>query len=265
MPAIAQSLAVGIRNNAPTVSDTSMGFEIIRIPITNVSLDPITSKIVFKGTIDDGVAYNIQEVGLWSSIPESNDSQTILTFDDAFEFWDGDVNEFVYSPTVSRVGTSLLDIIVSGVIQKNITNEINETDYSSVLGPDDTWALALNKVGAAAVNVKLLLESASGSLEMSFFPSNTTATGYLFATALVKNSVTVGTFDSTQVTNITVKVIPAAGNAIAGSVQLDGLVATNHPSERDDSILVSRSLITPAFTTSTTGSVDVEYELEVTI
>ena len=242
-----------------------MGFEIVRIPISNVSLDPITSKIVFKGTIDDGVFYNIQEVGLWSSSSDSNDSQTVLTFNDSDEFWDGDVNDFVYAPTVSRVGTSLLEVLVSGATQKVITTEISEADLSSMLGPDDSWAIAFNKVGAAAVNIKLLLESASGSLELSFFPSNTTATGFIFASAVVKNAVTTGTFDSTQVDKFSVKIIPASGNSISGSIQLDGLVATNHPSEREGSILVARSLITPAFTTATTGSVDVEYELEVTL
>lgn len=262
-PAVGQSIAIGIHTTPPSLSDNRMGFEVVRTPVTSVALDPVTNKIIFKGTLDQADLIRVSEIGLWSS-SEARDSEMILEFDDFDESWEGTQHEFAESGS-SRIGSSFMNMSVTDATAKAATYYIPTTDMSHILGPDDEWTVALNKTGSAALSVKLKLSSPEGSLEFNFFPSNTNATGYLFGNRPVKTAQSVGTFDPARVEQFDVTVTPAAGNATASTVQLDSVIATNAPSERDGSILVARSIITPAFTTSSTSATDVEYELEVSV
>lgn len=264
VPSVGQSIAVGIRNNAPVAGDTQMGFEVARVPVTSVSLDPVTNKVVFKGTLDDSSSINIYEIGLWSS-EQSNDSALVLGFDDFDEAWEGDVVGFDEPSTVSRVGTSIMNVTVTDATAKVVTYPVEPTDLSNMLGPDDSWGIAFNKTGTANLTIKLKLTSAEGTLEMNFFPSNVSAAGYTFGNAVVKNAVSTGTFDPSAVEQFDITVAPVAGNAATSTIQLDGVVATNAAYERNGSVLVARALVTPVFTTMSASSTDLEYELEVLV
>lgn len=265
-PSIGQTLAVGIRNNAPAVGDTQMGFEVARVPVTSVSLDPSTNKIVFKGTMDSADAVKVYEIGLWSS-EASEDSSLVLGFDDFDEAWEGDVVGFSEATATSRIGTSLMDMTVTDATSKVATYPIESTDMSTYLGPDDSWAIAFNKAGTANLTVKLKLTSGdgAGSLEFNFFPSNVSAAGYTFGSALVKNATVTGSFDPSAITQFDVTVAPVAGNAATSTIQLDGVVATNASYERNGSVLVARALVSPVFSTNTATPTDLEYELEVLV
>ena len=262
-PAVGQALSIGTRNNAPALTDTRLGFEVARTPVTSTSLDPVTNKIVFKGTFDRADLIKVSEIGLWSS-PDSEDSQLALSFDEFEESWEGDVT-FTES-AVSRIGSSLMNVSITNATAKTVTYYIESADFSSMLGPDDAWTLALNKTGAASLTVKVKMYSPNGAtLEFNMFPSNTSATGYLFGEALGKNATVTGSFDPSNVDRFDVTVAPVAGNTVASTVQLDGLIATNAPSEREGSILVARALVNPVFVTTSVSPTDVEYELEVTL
>lgn len=240
-----------------------MGFEIVRTPVTSVSLDPATNKVIFKGTFERADNIRVSEIGLWSS-SESVDSETVLMFDEFDESWSGVNHSFVES-AASRIGTSFMNLSVTNATAKDAVCFIQSTDFSHLLGPDDEWSVALNKTGAASLTVKVKLSSSTGSLEFNMFPSNTSATGYLFGNAAVKNAVQVGSFDSSSVEEISVSAVPAAGNATASTVQFDSLIAANAPSEREGSVLVARALVSPVFTTSSSSPTDVEYEMEVVV
>lgn len=262
-PAIGQSIAVGISSNAPALTDTEMGFEVVRVPVTSVSLDPVTNKVVFKGTMENASSVRVHEIGLWNS-EGVDDSTLVLAFDDFDEAWEGPVT-FTEASTVSRIGTSLMNISISGTTSQVASYPVEATDLTKMLGPDDRWSISLNKTGTASVTVKLKLTSATGTLELNFFPSNVSTAGYLFGTSLVKAAVTTGTFDPSAVERFDISVIPAAGNATTATVQLDGVVATNATYERNGSVLVARSVVVPAFVTNSATSTDLEYELEVTV
>lgn len=265
-PSIGQSLAVGIRSTTPSSADTSMGFEVARVPITSVSLDPKTNVVTFKGTLEDAGGYTVNEVGLWSSGGDSLDSSLILTFDEMTEGWDAGTDEIdVSESTVSRIGDSMMNIAVSGATAKTITYEVETTDLTGMLGPDDTWSLALNKVAASTLTVKLKINSLEGSLELNFFPSDTSATGYMFSSVKIKDATVTGSFDPSAVEGYALTVQPTSTNQTNGSVQLDGIVANNSPAEREGSVLVARDVVSPAFKTSLTGGTDVEYKLGVSL
>lgn len=270
-PAIGQSISVGTRNTAPTLGDTSMAFEVARVPVTSVSLDPATDKIIFKGTLEEAGGYTINEIGLWSS-SDSLDSSLILTFDETTEGWDSSDPEATEPPfttieeaAASRVGQTLMNIPVAGATPTTIVYSVEETDLTGLLGPDDTWSIAFNKTGASVLNVNLKLTSAEGSLTLTFFPSNISSTGYTFGSTSVKSGMVTGTFDPSAILQFDLTVQPAAGNSVSGNVQLDAVVATNAPAERDGSVLVARAVISPVFKTSPSGGTDLEYELGVSV
>lgn len=264
-PSIGQSISVGIRNNVATLADTQLGFEVARVPVTSVSLDPVTNKVIFKGTMESANALKVYEIGLWSSLGE-DDSMLVLGFDEFDEGWSGDVSAWQEAPTVSRIGTSVMSIaIAANTVPKVITYPVDAMDLSPFLGSDDSWTIAFSKSGAANVTIKLKMTSALGTSEINFFPSNTTATGYLFGTALIKDSVTTGEFDPSAVEQFDLSVIPAAGNATASTIQLDGVQASNAPSERAGSVLVARAVVSPVFSSPSSSSTDLEYELEVIV
>lgn len=261
---VGQSLALGIRPTPATASDTEMGFEVIRVPITSVALDPMTDKIVFKGTMESANALNVYEVGLWSSTND-DDSSLILGFDEQDEAWEGDVVDYTEDTPLSRIGTTLMNMTVTDASPAVAIYPVEEGDLTGMLGPEDKWSIAFNKVGTAALNVKLIIRSLNGSLELKFFPSDITAAGYTFGTTFVKDGISAGSFEPSEVTQFDIIIQPAAGNAATSTVQLDGVVADNAPSERDNSVLVARSLVSPHFSTDTAMETDVEYELSVTL
>lgn len=281
-PSIGQSIALGVRSTTPTAGDTAMAFEVVRVPVTSVALDPTTDKIIFKGTVESANALNVHEVGLWSS-SNDDDSMLVLGFDEFDEMWDGDVAGYVEDAPTSRIGTSLMNMTVTNATPKIASYRISEGDFTGMLGPDDRWSIAFNKVGTAAVNIKLILRSGgdeiidpedgemdeedlgNGRMEITFFPSNITAAGYTFGTAEVKDAVSYGAFDPADVTRFDLVVVPASGNSATTTIQLDGVVADNAPSEREESILVARALVSPAFTTDSATATDVEYEMSVTL
>lgn len=263
-PSIGQSIAMGIRNTAPAATDVQMGFEVVRVPVTSVALDPATDKVIFKGTMESANAVNVYEVGLWSSTNDE-DSNLILTFDEQDEGWEGDVVDYTEDIPLSRIGTTLMNMTVTDATAQTAIYPVEETDFTGMLGPDDKWSIAFNKVGTAALNVRLIIRSSLGSMTLQFFPSNITAAGYTFGSTQIKSATTTGSFDPADIIQFDVVVQPAAGNAATSTIQFDGVVADNAPSERDNSILVARSLVTPNFVTDSAMATDVEYELSVSL
>lgn len=259
---IGQGLAVGTNPVAPTVDDTDMGFEVARVQVSSVSIDPVTNKIVFKGTLNTDTQISVYEVGLWSSA--TRESDLLLTFSEFEEEWTGDFTVVEDAP-LSRIGSSFINVDIADATAKTLTYQIEATDFSNYLGPDDRWTIALNKIGAASLTVRLRLVSSQGSLEMDFFPSNTNATGYMFASANLHTAVTTGTFDSTSVESFELTTAPVAGNVTASSVQFDGVEVSNAVSERNSSVLVARTLTNPPFITESGGDFDVEYEMEIVV
>lgn len=263
-PAIAQSISVGIRNSPLLTTNTEMGFEVARVPITSVSLDPETNKIVFKGTIEDSSSVNVYEIGLWSSTTE-DDSSLVLTFSESDESWEGDVVDYVEDHVASRIGSTLMEMTVVDAAPKVAIYPVSASDLAGMLGPEDQWSIAFNKVGTAPLNIKVVIRSTDGSLELPFFPSNITTAGYTFGSVTVKDGVSTGSFDPTDIEQFDIVVTPAAGNSATSTVQLDGVVATNAPSERENSVMIARSLVSPAFSTASSDATDVEYELSVIV
>lgn len=262
-PSIGQSIAIGVGTAPASLNDTALALEVDRVPVTSVSIDPVTNKVVFKGTIPPGVDIAISEMGLWFSEGDA-DSYLVATFDDFQEPWMG--GEAVAS-TISRFGNTLYNLPISGTTEASASLQLNALDMSGFFGPRDVWTIGLYKTGAAYVSVTLrLFSGTSGSdyADIQFFPSSPPATGYIVASALSGNATVVGDFNPSAVTEYKVIVKPQSGNSISGSVGLDVINATNAIDDREGSILVARSNIT-TFKTSAATPTDVEYELGVAL
>lgn len=260
-PTVAQSIAIGVSSTPPTLGDTSLGLEVDRFPVSSVSIDPLTNKIIFKGTAEAGTDISVSEIGIWSS-EGTNDSYLVATFDDFQESWEG--GEIVESVN-SRFGSSLLNVAITGATPVTVNSLLNPTDISPYFGPNDKWTIGLRKTGAASVGVTLRAISPSGGYaDLNFYPSRTTATGYLISSVNASAAQVTGLFDPASVVEYQVIVTPVAGNVTTSTIGLDIINATNAPEDRNGSVLVARSTIS-TFKTTSASPTDVEYELGVTL
>lgn len=65
IPQIGDHLAFGTGTTAADLTDTALGTEVYRVPVTSISADLANSRIVFKATIAPGYITSFSEVGLF--------------------------------------------------------------------------------------------------------------------------------------------------------------------------------------------------------
>lgn len=61
---LAGGLVFGVGAAAASSTDTTLGFEVLRVPLTNTVADLGNNRIVYKGTIPPGMVSQISEVGI---------------------------------------------------------------------------------------------------------------------------------------------------------------------------------------------------------
>ena len=168
-------LAVGIANDSEySLSDSNsrLGFEIYKVPITFGSIDIQTENnvtsyyVIYKATLPQELSGQINELGLYMGSRSSTnkyDSQFLSSFEDNLKWVDSDNYnpEYLESTTLlpSRIGNSLLKwSFINGFTNssREFYQSISEADLSGY-GPKDSITIAFNRANSNSSKLNGLL------------------------------------------------------------------------------------------------------------
>jgi hypothetical protein len=266
-----KDMAIGIDSTTATENDTRLGFEFYRLPVTIGSTDIQTSggtttyAVVYKSTIPQDIAGEINEVGIYPSLRSSTnnyDSKFISDFNDYLDW----TTSGGFNPTVSisdmKIGDNML------VMQSNSTSA---QEYKATISPldisgysvNDTIRLAYFKNNTNLSSIKVRLYSSSANYyEATITPES--GTGYKISSAIPLSTAlasATGSPDKTNINQIGIIITPTSGNTT--SVGMDGLRINDEDTFDPIYGIISRSVVT-ALRKYAGRAIDVEYRLDMT-
>jgi hypothetical protein len=267
-----KDLAFGIDNTAAAESNTRLGFEFYKAPVTLGSIDIDTETpayvAVYKATIPQDIAGVIKEIGLYpgsrSSI-NNYDSKFISDFENSLEWYtEANTNpQYVLSPS-PRVGTNLLEFQFNPIDTSGTTREykynIGQFDLSGY-SAKDTITLAYNRASSNLASIKIKFYTSSGNYYYGTI-TPTSGTGDKIASINMSNvfANTIGSPNASVISMIGIELTrtSAASNAIT---YMDALRINDEDTYDPNFGLISRSVLDTAITKTIGRSVDVEYKL----
>lgn len=252
------SIGVGTGTKAPAVSDLRLTYEFDRATIYLSSLDSISKRIIFKGTLGERVVGSIYEVGLYStafgSFTTGSPSRSLATFERDAETWSAGS----YASGNHRIGFEALRLepAASGTLTASLPS-IN-LDLSGYGNSDDITLAFFANANTSTVRVRFRGMDPAAYFEHSVTP----VTGYNVVTVARSALTKTGVLDWTGIDSLEVSVsAKAAGAAL---VDFDGIrIETTTPDV--DNVLVSRSVLATPIVKTDTAEMDIEYALEVAI
>jgi hypothetical protein len=257
---IVSAISVGIGDTAATLNDTRLQFEFQRIPVLVTGYDFSADELIFKGTLDETVAGEIREIGIWTAesngAPGSQQSFILTSFDSEDETWDVETFDVVgarigadglkHTPAASATSTSVL----TGV-------SFDFENYSS----QDTFILAYNPENANTANVKIRFRTDAANYYE--YTITSPVAGYKFHSFLKGSASVTGTPDWSNINEIEVRTTATGGGS--ASVKFDGLRVEDTDAVAPEYGLVARFVL-PSPITKISGIIqDIEYALPVNI
>lgn len=257
-PSLGAAIGAGVSAVAATVNDTFLGFEVERIKVALRNADYTTSKVIFKGTIEQDVVMNIYEMGLWSSgsnvLSGEFDSRLITTFDLELEEW----SNVVADTTANRTSADSAKVSAtsSSTTQPRLDVELDLSGYSA----NDTFLLAFSKPDNNITTIKLVFEDVIGGGNATLSKTITALpTGYNILQFRKGDFTITGTFSWGTVTRMGFDV--TAGGT-GSYVILDGLRVEDLDTPNQDFVLVSHAILGSPIQKTNVAPMDVEYALD---
>lgn len=264
-PSIAQSIAIGLGDQAEAVGDTRLQFEVGRNDIILTSFDFVNSRLIFKATVPAEIAGEVREVGLYSTLANQTQgeygSALITTFDSATEDW-------------INVGTSVASTFVaSGRIGEDSMNQLpaangNQTDALQELFLDlsgysaaDRFVFAFNVNNTFTSSIRFRFMTDSANYYDITLGSQTG--GYKIVEATKASAVATGTPDWGNITELRVTSFSTAGGS--SSVNFDGIRIEDVDTVNPDYVLVSREVLATPFIKEEGKVQEVEFSLDVNL
>lgn len=265
VPAIAGCVAYGLGGAAENAADTALQFEIGRAPITVVSYDFVTDKVIFKAVLPDDFSASIYEVALFSQMenPTAGNfgSKVLASFDSDSENWTDSTTSApgTYSTTTARIGGDSLRLApAASATQGFVLNDIL-FDLSGNSG-SDLIKLAYNTSSNASSVVIRFRTDASNYYS---FTTATPTAGYRIDTFSKGNAVVTGTPSWANITGIEVRVTATAGGT--ATVDFDGVRIEDTDTVNPEYVMVSRELLSVPFTKTAGKTQEVEFSLGVSV
>ncbi len=262
-----KSMAFGIDSVAATDTDTRLGFEFYRSPVSFGSTDIQTSNgtstyaVIYKATIPQDVAGTITEVGLYPQYKQSLtsfDSKFLSNFDNQLDW----TNTPVILESNAKVGQYVLNMSSNGTASKEYKSSIQVIDLSGY-SVNDTIRLAYYKNDANLSNIKIRLYSS----DLDYYEVTVTPTpgsGYEISEDIKLNNLFLNAstlnVDSGNINKIGIVVTPITGEST--SVSMDGLRINDEDTFDPNFGLISRSILSTPLVKLSGRQVDVEYRLD---
>jgi len=264
-----KDIAVGIDTTAATDEDTRLGFEFYRLPITLGSIDiqtvagVSTYSVVYKTTIPQDIAGQINEIGLYPSTRSSInnfDDKFLADFLNSLDWATGSGTNPGVSTTGAKIGDSVLTFSSNSTSAQEYFN--NTTLDLSGYSVNDSIRLAYYKNNANLQNIIIRLYS-SNSNYYSTTITPASGTGYKITSDILLSTLftsPTGTPDKTNINKIGITITPTSSNTT--SVGMDGLRINDEDTFDPVFGLISRSVLATTLSKSAGRAVDVEYKLD---
>ena len=266
-----KDIAIGIDTTAATDEDTRLGFEFYRLPVTLGSTDiqtvsgTTTYKVVYKTTIPQDIAGQINEIGLYPSTRTSInnfDSRFLADFADRLDWQlsSGANPDYDITAQRAKVGDSLLTFVSNSTAAQEYfhTTSLDLSGYSV----NDSIRLAYYKNNANLQSIILKLYSSNSDYYTTTI-TPASGTGYKITSDILLSTVfgtPTGTPDKTNINKIGITITPTSTNTT--SVGMDGLRINDEDTFDPIFGLISRSVLGSTLSKSAGRAVDVEYKLD---
>lgn len=271
IPTSKKDIAIGIDSTAATENDTRLGFEFYRLPVTLGSTDIQTSgatttyAVVYKTTLPQDIAGEINEIGLYPSSRSSTnnyDSKFITDFNNYLDWTtSGGYNPNIVTSNM-KVGDTMLTMQSNSTSAQEYKATVSPIDISGY-SVNDTIRLAYYKNDANLSSIKIrMYSSANDYYETTITPAS--GTGYKMSSNIPLSTAlatATGSPDKTNINQIGIIITPTSGNTT--SVGMDSLRINDEDTFDPIFGLISRSVVT-ALTKSAGRSIDIEYRLDMT-
>jgi hypothetical protein len=203
-----KDIAVGIDTTASTDEDTRLGFEFYRLPITLGSIDiqtvagVSTYSVVYKTTIPQDIAGQINEIGLYPSTRSSInnfDDKFLADFSNSLDWATGSGTNPGVSTTGAKIGDSVLTFSSNSTSAQEYFN--NTTLDLSGYSVNDSIRLAYYKNNANLQNIIIRLYS-SNSNYYSTTITPASGTGYKITSDILLSTLFTSPTGTPDKTNI---------------------------------------------------------------
>ena len=252
---IGGSLAFGVGSTAPTVNDTRLGYEVLRVPIQSVNVDPASDRIVFRVELQPRQIKTIYEVGLWSGQFVGLEGLRISNGEGLPVTWNNGTvtnqNARAYSNTIQ------INYVANGTTNADLSGFA--VDASQFTDIDSLVVGYYATVNLSSVRVRLGTDSSN---YYEFVLPAPIANSYNVARVTRSAATKVGSPAWNNLTYMAVR--PSATGAGSGSIFFDGMrFEPNNMAEAN--LLVARSVLSTPHSPDVDIVSDVEYSLRINI
>lgn len=245
------TIAVGVGTTAANIADTELEFEISRQPVTNTGVNYASNGVVIRAQLPATEAMIIREVGARTSGLDviNTGSQVIMDFNDAVDVW----SSGTWVATNSRIGSALR---VSASVSSNTTSTLSglTLDLSGYASTDKFKFAHFAGSNVSSIVYTFLTDDTN---YYSYTVSSPTANTYAVVSALKSAFTATGSPSWANITKVSVRVNATAGGA--ATVDFDGIRVEDVGANREESVLVSRSVLVSPITKQIGLPLDIEY------
>lgn len=253
---IGGSLAFGVGSAAPNINDKRLQYEVVRVPIRSVNVDPNTDHMVFQAQLPAGSIKTIYEVGLWSS--------TLSTVDEGYTLGilgpvSGAWTNGTLTSNNARANANALQVNYSASGTTNAELYGFSIDLSKFTDGDSVVFGYHATANLSGVRVRLGTNSTN---YFEFALPSPTANSYNVARLARGAANRTGSPDWERISYVAVR--PSGTSAGSGSIFFDGIRLEPY-SLSDTDLLVARSVLSTPHNVDQDMTSDVEYALKVTV
>lgn len=249
------SIVVGVGSSAASTTDQALDFEVLRVPITNVTIDYANEKVIFKAQIPANESLSIYEIGAHSLTPQTSavGGRYVIDFNEDNDLWSSGTwvannsrmtSGLQLSPTASSTATSYLD---------GLTMDLSA--FSTV----DTFTFAFysSNANTASVTYKFMTDDTNYfSKQFTSIPS----AQYVILDAAKGSFSATGSPSWGNITKIQVEAVATSGGT--ATVIFDGFKVENLTNDREESVLIARSVLGSPITKVVGLPMDIEYGID---
>lgn len=252
----AGSLALGVGTANPTVNDIRLQYEVVRVPIMSINVDPNEDRIVFLAQVQPGQIKAAYEIGLWSSELDPLPAKTL-----------GLLGASV--PAVWTNGTLTNDNARANSNVLQVDYVANGTTSAELIGMEDDLSM-FRDVDSVVIGYYVTANLSSLRVRMGSDASNyfelvlpdPVASSYNVARMPRSTATKTGSPDWASINYIAIR--PSATASGGGSIYFDGIMFEPN-SLSNTNLLVARSVLDNPHILDTSIASDIEYSLMVTV
>lgn len=243
------ALAVGVSSDAPALDDETLGFEVVRVPVSSTSADLDNHRIIFKAVIPPGLVSNIYEIGLYHDGTIARARNITLTSPTAGTWTNATVVNSNY-----RIGTSSVNIEANANSTTTAEYVALGTDISAIA---ETLVLGFT-ADAYTTNLKVRLGNDASNYQEFFITGY--QPGYNVIRVAWASGVGTGTVDLGKIGYVAV-VISSGAQGVT-NLYFDGIrIEASNPNDE----LVARTVLNTPVTVNTSVPTEIEYSLSVNV